>query len=103
MWWILGIVARFLTGLPAIKWALKNAGLAIGVIELILEFVASVLIQLLKLAVGLCNIFETDRSKDKAVNWIENAEAFVAFIEQKFTEWKGKAYKLGVKNPRKDN
>ena len=97
--WILGIVGRFLSGLPAIKWLFKNAGLAIGIIELILEFVASVLIQLSKLAIGLCNIFETDRSKDRAVNWIANAEAFVAWIETVFTKWKARAYKMGVKSP----
>ncbi|MFA5165587.1 MAG: hypothetical protein WC481_08520 [Candidatus Omnitrophota bacterium] len=97
--WIIRIVLGFLSGLPAVKWAFKNAGLAIGVIELILEFVASVLIQLSKLAIGLCNIFETDRSKDEAVNWIANAEAFVAEMEKLFTKWKGRLYKAGVKNP----
>ena len=98
--WIIRIVMGFLSGLPAVKWAFKNAGLAIGVIELIFEFVASVLIQLSKLAIGLCNIFETDRSKDEAVNWIANAEAFVVVMEKHFTKWKGRLYKAGVKNPR---
>lgn len=96
--WIFG----FFSGLPAVKWAFKNAGLAIGVIELIIQFVVGVLIQLMKLAVGLCNIFETDRSQDKAVNMIANAEAFVADIEKVFTKWKGRLYKIGVKNPRND-
>jgi hypothetical protein len=86
-----------LSELPAIKWVFKNAGLAMGIIELILEFVVSVLIQLMKLAVGLCNVLETDRSKDEAVNWIANAEVWVAGIEKAFTGWKGRLYKLGVK------
>ena len=85
--------------IPAIKWFFKNAGLALGIIELILEFIAEVLIQLMKLAVGLCNITETDRSKDKAVNWIATSEASVAWIEDKFTKIKGWMYKIGVKEP----
>jgi hypothetical protein len=96
---IFRFLLHLLSGLPLVKWAFKNTGLAIGVIELILQFVAGVLIQLMKLALGLCNIFETDRSKDRAVNWIANAEAFVTWIETVFTKWKARAYKMGVKTP----
>lgn len=99
--WLIRFLLRMFSGLPAVKWFFKNAGLAIGVIELIIQFVVGVLIQLMKLAVGLCNIFETDRSQDRAVNMIANAEAFVAEIEKVFTAWKGKLYKLGVKAPEK--
>lgn len=97
--WFLGWLLGLLRGIPAIKWFFKNAGLFLGIVELILEFITEVLIQLMKLAVGLCNITETDRSKDKAVNWIATSETSVAWIEDKFTKLKAWMYKIGVKEP----
>jgi hypothetical protein len=96
-WGMLGWLARMFGSAPAIKWVFKNGGLVLGIIELIIQFIVGVLIQLAKLAAGLCNITETDRSKDKMVNWIATSENSMKWVDAQFTKLKAWMYKIGIK------
>jgi hypothetical protein len=80
-----------------IGWIAKNGGLLVGVLELVIKFVAELLIQLAKLFAGLLNIFTGNRLLDKLVNWVAKAEVLVKKIDEWFTKFKGWLYAKGVK------
>ncbi len=80
-----------------IAWVLKNGGLLIGVVELVIKFAAELLIQIAKLLAGLLNIFTGSRVLDKLVNLVAKAEVVVKKIDEMFTKIKAWMYSKGAK------